>query len=75
MKFANYTTCKMNAKKTKAMVISRNENNPKVNVKVDGKAVEQVGSFNYLFQTVSDDGRCVDGMKKRIGIAKQLSQK
>ena len=60
---------KMNAKKTKAMVISRNENKPKVNIKVDGTAVEQVGSFNYLGQTVSDDGRCVDEIKKRIGIA------
>ena len=47
---------KMNAKKTKAMVISRNENKPTVNIKVGGTAVEQVGSFNYLGQTVSDDG-------------------
>ena len=51
---------KMNAKKAKAMVISRNENKPIVNIKVDGTALKQVGSFNYLGQTVSDDGRCVD---------------
>ena len=55
---------KMNARKTKAMAISRNENKPKVNIKVDGTAVEQVGSFNYLGQTVSDDRRCVDEIKK-----------
>ena len=63
---------KMNAKKTKPMVISRNENKPKVNIKVDGTAVEQVGSFNYLGQTVSDDGRCVhvDEIKKRMGFTK-----
>ena len=61
---------KLNAKKTKALVISRNENKPKVNFKVDGTAVEQVGSCNYLGQTVSDHGRCVDEIKKRIGIAK-----
>ena len=60
---------KMNAKKTKAMVIGRNENKPNVNIKVDGTAVE-VGSFTYLFHTVSDDGRCVDEIKKRNGIAK-----
>ena len=66
---------KMNAKKTKAMVISRNENKPNVNIKVDRTAVEQVGSFNYLGQTVSDDGRCVDEIKKRIGIAKTTFSK
>ena len=57
---------KMNAKKTKTMVISRNENKPKVNIKVDGTAVEQVGSFNFLGQTVSDDGKCVDEIRKKI---------
>ena len=66
---------KMNAKKTKAMVISRNENKAKVNIKVDGTAVEQVGSFNYLGQTVSDDRRCVDEIKKWIGIAKTTFSK
>ena len=35
---------KINAKKTKAMVISRNENKPNVDI----TAVEQVGGFNYL---------------------------
>ena len=60
---------KMNAKETEAMVISGNENKPKVNIKVDGTALEQVGNFNYMGQTVSDDGRCVDEIKKRIGIA------
>ena len=48
------------------MLISKKENKPEVNIKVDGTAVEQVGSFNYLDQTVSDDGRCVDEIKKRI---------
>ena len=56
----------MNAKKKKAMVIGRNENTTRVNIKVDGTAVEQVGSFYYLGQTVSVDGRCVDEIKKRI---------
>ena len=66
---------KMNAKKTKAILISKNENKPKVNIKVDGTAVEEVGSFGYLGQTVSDDGRCVDEIKKRIGIAKNTFSK
>ena len=66
---------KMNAKMTKEMDISRNENKPRVNIKVDRTAVEQVGSFNYLGQTVSDDGRCVDEIKKRIEIAKTTFSK
>ena len=75
MKWADYTTWKMNAKKTKVMVISRNENKPKVNIKVDGTAVVQVGIFNYLRQTVSDDGRCVHEIKKRIETAKTTFSK
>ena len=59
---------KVNAKKTKAMVISRNEKKPTANVKVDGTAVEQVGSFNYPGPTVKADGRCVDEIKNRVGI-------
>ena len=66
---------KMNSKKTKIMVISRNENKPKVNITVDGTAVEQVRSFNYLGQTVSDDGRCVDEIKKELELPKPHSQK
>ena len=65
----------MNAKKTKAMVISTNGNKPTFNIKVDGTAVEQIGSFNYLGQTVRDDGRCVDDIKKRIEIAKTTFSK
>ena len=63
---------KMNAKKTKAMVISTNGNKPTFNIKVDGTAVEQIGSFNYLGQTVSADERYVDEIKKRIEIAKKI---
>ena len=54
---------KMNAKKTKAMVISRTEKKSKVNIKVDGTAVEQ------------DDGSSVDEIKKRIGLPKPHYQK
>ena len=66
---------KMSVRKTKAMVISINENKPKVNIKVDETAVEQVGSFNYPGQIVSDDGRCVDEINKRIEIAKTTFSK
>ena len=39
---------KMNTKRTKAMAISRNENKPNFNIKVDGTAVEQVGSASTM---------------------------
>ena len=56
---------KVNAKKIKAMVISGKENEPKVNIKVNGTAVEQVGSFISLGETVNDVGRCVDDIEKK----------
>ena len=39
---------KMNIKKTKTMVISRDPENPKVDVKVDGTTLEQMETFKYL---------------------------
>ena len=48
---------KMNTKKTKTMVISRNTSAPQVSVKVDGETLEQVQSFKYLGQTITADGK------------------
>lgn len=48
---------KMNTKKTKTMVISRNTSAPQVSVKVDGETLEQVQSFKYLSQTITADGK------------------
>ena len=77
MKWTNYT--KYENEEDKIMVISRNENKTKVNIKVDGTTgettVEQVGSFNYLGQTVSDDGRCVDEIKEELELPKLHYQK
>ena len=41
---------KMNIKKTETMVISRDLENPKVDIKVDGTTLEQVETFKYLGQ-------------------------
>ena len=48
---------KMNTKKTKTMVISRNTSAPQVSIKVDGETLEQVQSFKYLGQTITTDGK------------------
>ena len=39
------------------MAISRDSENPKVDIKVDGATLEQVETFTYLGQTIKSDGR------------------
>ena len=61
----------MNTKKTKTMVIRRNvKEEAKVNIKVDGVILEQVESYQYLGQLITDDGRCEKEIRRRIGIAR-----
>ena len=63
---------KMNIKKTKTMVVSRSHsNNDKIHITVNGKVLEQVKSFKYLGQTISDDGTTDVEVRKRIAIARQ----
>jgi len=60
----------INIKKTKSMVISRSELVPKARLLIDGTEVEQVKSFVYLGQLISEDGRSDNEIKKRIHLAK-----
>ena len=63
---------KMNIKKTKTMVISRDQVNPKVDINVDGTTLElQVETFKYLRQTITSDGRSDTAIRQRIEIARQ----
>ena len=62
---------KMNVKKTKTMVVSRDQVNPKVDIKVDGTTLEQVETFKYLGQTITSDGRSDTAIRQRIEIARQ----
>ena len=39
---------KINIKKTKAMVVSKTPNSPKINIAIDGKQIEQVTSYMYI---------------------------
>ena len=61
---------KMNAKKTKTMVVTRKDETPEINIEIDGYKIEQVNNFNYLGQTITDDGRCEKAIIKRIEIAR-----
>src|SRR6476661_1312259 len=53
-------------KKTKAMVVSRN-GGERVNITVEGQSVEQVSKFRHLGSLISEDGRCLDDVKTRMG--------
>ena len=55
----------MNVKKTKTMVVCRDET-PDVRIVVNGQVLEQVKKFKYLGQWITDDGRCECEIKNRI---------
>ena len=65
---------KMNIKNTKAMVVSRN-GGERVNITVEGQCVEHVSKFRYLGSLISKDGRCLDDVKTRIGMANDAFDK
>src|ERR1044072_3570837 len=65
---------KINVKKTKCMVVSK-EVGAKVNIVIEGQIVEQVTKFKYLGATISEDGRSLTDVKVRIGMAKEAFNK
>ena len=48
---------KIKIKKTKAMVVSKKPNSPKLNIALDGHHIEQVTSYVYLGSLITEDGR------------------
>src|SRR6476469_6881592 len=71
---AKHYDMKINIKKTKTMVISRN-GGERVNITVQGQSVEQVSKVRYFGSLISEDGRCLDDVKTRIGKAKDAFNK
>ena len=61
---------KINIKKTKAMVVSKKPNSPKINIAIDGEQIEQVASYMYLGSLITEDGRSEKEIKRRIIIAR-----
>ena len=61
---------KINIKKTKAMVVSKKPNSPKINIAIDGEQIEQVTSYMYLGSLITEDGRSEKEIKRRIMIAR-----
>ena len=60
---------KINVKKTKVMVVSK-EAGLKASITIDGQTVEQVKQFKYLGSWLTEDGRNLEDIKTRIGMAK-----
>ena len=60
---------KINVKKTKVVVVSREEGKA-VNLTIDGHKVEQVKTFKYLGVIMTENGSCIEEVKARIGMAK-----
>src|SRR6476661_5361054 len=71
---AKHYDMKININKTKAMVVSRN-GGERVNITVEGQSVEEVRKFRYLGSLISEDGKCLDDVKTRIGMAKDAFNK
>ena len=71
---AKHYDMKINIIKTKAMMVSRN-GGERVNITVEGQSIEQVSKFRYLGSLISEDGRCLDFVKTRIGMAKDAFYK
>jgi len=65
---------RINIKKTKVMMVSRRVGQ-KVNIRINGKSIEQVQSFKYLGSTMTEDGRCGTEIKIRLVQAKEVFSK
>ena len=61
---------KINIKKTKAIVVSKKPNSPKINIATDGQQIEQVTSYMYPGSLITEDGRSEIEIKRRIMIAR-----
>ena len=59
---------KINVKNTKTMIVSRTEGKT-VDISIEGQKVKQVKKFKYLGAVISEDLRCIEDVKQRIGLA------
>lgn len=60
----------INVRKTKWMVISKNQQLPRMELRCGDRTVERMENFNYLGSAITVDARCDAEIKRRIGIAK-----
>ena len=61
----------MNVKKTKTMVIRRNDKEDcNIKIRAGGKVLEQVKQYVYLGHLITEEGRCDKEIRRRIEIAR-----
>ena len=60
----------INEKETKVMLVKKESQEVSVNIIVNKHKLEQVRSFVYVSSIISDDGRCLKEINKRIVQAK-----
>ena len=65
----------MNIKETKVMLLTKDTKEKKVSIHIDNKKVEQVQSFTYLGQPITDDCKSEGKIRSRIGLAKNTFSK
>ena len=65
---------KINTKKTKVMIVSRNKGK-QAQIVVGGQVIEQVDKFKYLGVWITEDGKCELEIKTRIALAKDAFTK
>ena len=65
----------MNIMKTKVMVVSKKEVVSNAEIKIEGKAIEQVKKFVYLGHLITVNGKCNNEIKRRIEIARGVFNK
>jgi hypothetical protein len=68
---SNEVGMKLNVKKTKAMVISKQHEKLQIRLVVDGELIEQVDSYVYLGHEITDDGRTEKEIRRRIEMARK----
>ena len=61
----------MNVKKTKTMIISRDPEGKKVDIKVDNKTIQQVEKFIYLGTLILEEIKTDKEIERRKNIAKE----
>ena len=62
---------KMNIIKTKTMVIRKKKEIPIVKIELDGQEVEKVSKFMYSSESITENGKCEEEIRRRIEIARK----
>src|SRR3984885_7608136 len=60
----------INVEKTKTMIIGKQHKS--IEVKLEGRELEQVTEFVYLGGLLTEDGQCTKDIKRRIGLASAM---